>query len=406
MTKLLITTNLYMAPMLRLELERMGYPILKEMSHYVETEGTMHDAMRLNKSLFTAHRVMYHIADFKADTPDELHEKLAVLPWHQWIDVDGYFRVDSSVRHSTITDSRYANLRVKDAIVDRMKEQYGRRPDSGNERTGAAVFLFWNDESGSIFIDTTGEPLSKRGYRVKKVAAPMQETLAAAVVLSTGWDSSKPFINPMCGTGTIAIEAAMMATNRLPGLLRETYAYQYLKNYDAEADQALTEEIRQGVKSDEGITIWASDVDPAAIRACLVNADKAGVSDVIEFEVADFRESTVPASDGGGVAILNAEYGEQMGEINALKPIYNDIGKWLKQKCGGYTGYLFTGNPELVKSVGLKPEEKIPFMNAKIECRLLKYTIFPPKEKQEQEQEQEHEQEQNQEQEQGSNDSE
>jgi putative N6-adenine-specific DNA methylase len=379
MNKILITTNLYMAPMLRMELERMGYPILKEMSHFVETQGTMHDAMRLNKSLFTAHRVMYHIADFKADTPDELHEKLAVLPWHQWIDVDGYFRVDSSVRHQTITDSRYANLRVKDAIVDRMKEEYGRRPNSGNERTGAAVFLFWNDQEGSIFLDTTGEPLSKRGYRVKKVAAPMQETLAAAVVLQTGWDPSAPLVNPMCGTGTIAIEAAMMATRRLPVLLRSTYAYQFLKGYDAEADAALTEEIRQGVLPSDGITIWASDNDPAAIRAALVNAEYAGVERVIEFEVADFRESIVPKCEGGGVAILNAEYGEQLGEINSLKPIYNDIGKWLKQQCTGYTGYLFTGNPELVKAVGLKPEEKTPFMNAKIECRLLKYTIFPPK---------------------------
>ena len=207
----------------------------------------------------------------------------------------------------------------------------------------------------------------------------MQETLAAAVVLQTGWDSSAPLVNPMSGTGTIAIEAALMATRRLPGLLRDKYAYQFLKNYDAEADTALTEEIRQGVLPSDGITIWASDNDPAAIRAALVNAEYAGVERIIEFEVADFRESVVPPANGNGVAILNAEYGEQLGEINSLKPIYNDIGKWLKQRCPGYTGYLFTGNPELVKSVGLKPEEKTPFMNAKIECRLLKYTIFPPK---------------------------
>lgn len=378
MTKILVTTNLYMAPMLRLELEHLGYPIHRELPHGVETQGTMDDAIRLNRSLFTGHRVMYHLKDLNAKNPDQLYQQVLEIPWQEWINVDGYFRVDSAVRHPSINDSRFANLKVKDAIVDRMKAEYGRRPDSGNEHKGASVFLFWNEKEGGIFLDTTGEPLNKRGYRKHKVAAPMQETLAAALVLQTGWHAPTPLLNPMCGTGTIAIEAAMMASKRVPGLLRDHYAYQHLKTFSPESESSIVESLKAGVKDPDSQFIYASDNNPAAIRAAELNAIEAGVAHMIYFQIADFRESMVPDNAENGVIIMNAEYGEQLGDIKELKPLYNDIGKWFK-KCYGYTGYLFTGNPELMKAVGLRPDEKTPFMNAKIECRLLKYVIFPQK---------------------------
>lgn len=349
------------------------------MPHAVETEGTMKDAMILNQRLFTAHRVMYHLADLQAKNVDQLYEQIYAISWHEWIDVDGYFRVDSAVRHPSIQDTRFANLKVKDAIVDRMKSQYGRRPDSGNEHKGSSVFLFWNEREGSIHLDTTGEPLNKRGYRIRPFAAPMQETLAAALVLQTQWNPNAPLLNPMCGGGTIAIEAAMMATHRSPGLLRTKYAYQFLKSYDEQEETAINETLASEVQDPPNLTIIASDHDPRAIQASKMNAEKAGVAHCIQFEVVDFKDTTVPESDGDGVVLINAEYGEQLGEIQPLKKIYHDIGQWFKQRCQGYTGYLFTGTPELMKSVGLKPDEKIPFLNAKIECRLLKYTIYKKK---------------------------
>ena len=367
-----------MAPMLRMELEQLGYPILRELHHGVETEGTLDDAIRLNRSLFTGHRVMFHLKDIQAKNPDQLYQQVIEIPWQDWLDVDGYFRVDSAVRHPSINDSRFANLKVKDAIVDRMKAEYGRRPDSGNEHKGASVFLFWNEKEGGIFLDTTGEPLNKRGYRLHKVAAPMQETLAAAIILQTGWQHPAPLLNPMCGTGTIAIEAAMMASKRVPGLLRNHYAYQHLKKFKVEVEESIVQTLKEGVKDPDGLMIYASDNNPAAMRAAELNAIEAGVAHLIQFQIADFRESKVPEKALHGVIIMNAEYGEQLGDIKELKPLYNDIGKWFKQ-CHGYTGYLFTGNPDLMKAVGLKPDEKTPFMNAKIECRLLKYSIFPPK---------------------------
>lgn len=378
MTKILVTTNLYMAPMLRLELEQLGYPIIRELQHGIETEGSLIDAIRLNRSLFTAHRVMLHLSDIHAKNPDQLYQQVLEIPWQEWLEVDGYFRVDSAVRHPSIRDSRFANLKVKDAIVDRMKAEYGRRPDSGNEHKGASVFLFWNEKEGGIFLDTTGEPLNKRGYRIHKVAAPMQETLAAAILVETGWNKKAPLINPMCGTGTIAIEAAMMASNRVPGLMRDHYAYQHLKKFEHEKESEIIQTLRDHVKDPDDVFISASDINPAAIRAAELNAIEAGVAHLIHFQITDFRELHIPENEQDGVIIMNAEYGEQLGDIKELKPLYNDIGKWFK-KCHGYTTYLFTGNPELMKAVGLKPDDKIPFMNAKIECRLLKYSIYPPK---------------------------
>jgi len=378
MTKILVTTNLYMAPMLRLELEQLGYPIIRELQHGIETEGSLIDAIRLNRSLFTAHRVMLHLSDIHAKNPDQLYQQVLEIPWQEWIEVDGYFRVDSAVRHPSIRDSRFANLKVKDAIVDRMKAEYGRRPDSGNEHKGASVFLFWNEKEGGIFLDTTGEPLNKRGYRIHKVAAPMQETLAAAILMQTGWNKKAPLINPMCGTGTIAIEAAMMASNRVPGLMRDHYAYQYLKKFDIETESAILQTLKDQVKDPEDVFISASDINPAAIRAAELNAIEAGVAHLIHFQITDFRELNIPENDQDGIIIMNAEYGEQLGDIKELKPLYNDIGKWFK-KFQGFDAFLFTGNPELVKSVGLRADEKTPFMNAKIECRLLKYSILPVK---------------------------
>lgn len=375
---ILATTNMFMAPMLRVELERMGFPVLRELPHGVETEGTMLDAIRLNRTLRTAHRVMYRLGTFKAFNPDILYKEIKRVNWPSWLKPDGYFRVDSAVRHPSVRDTRFANLRVKDAIVDRMREEYGQRPDSGSEHKGASVFVFWSDREGAVYLDTSGEPLSRRGYRVRPFGAPMQETLAAAVLIQTGWEPTTPLLNPMCGGGTLAIEAAMMASNRLPGLLRKEYAYQYLKGYHPQMDLDIVEEMLQGIRSVDGLRIHASDIDHRAAQATRQNAARAGVRDLIDVVAADFRRSPVPELAEGehGAIVLNPEYGEQMGEEEELHPVYRAIGDWFKQDCQGYTGFVFTGSPGLAKSIGLRPSQKTPFLNGKIECRLLRFDIY------------------------------
>jgi 23S rRNA G2445 N2-methylase RlmL len=373
-SRILITCPKGIAPYLTDEIRSLGLPVLEERIAAVETEGTLSDAMRLNLHLRTGHRVLFLVRTFKAGTPDELYRKLTGIGWEDYIEADGYVSVTASVENPTIRDSRFAGLKCKDAIVDRIKMKRGRRPDSGPEKRGAAVFLYWRESACSVYLDTTGEPLAKRGYRKIPLQAPMQETLAAAVVLATGWSGEGPFINPMCGSGTLAIEAALIGLNKAPGLLRSGYAFQHLIGFDPAAWQSMRREARAEARKAPGGPVIASDISPEAVKAARQNAKTAGVDHLMEFRVCDYRETPVP--EGGGVIMLNPEYGKRMGEINKLSEIYKGIGDFFKQKGMGCRGYIFTGNLDLAKKVGLRTRRRILFYNGEIECRLLEYDLY------------------------------
>jgi putative N6-adenine-specific DNA methylase len=265
-------------------------------------------------------------------------------------------------------------VKCKDAVVDRIKEKRGRRPDTGPEKDRVVIHLYWKRNQCQVFLDTSGEPLSRRGYRMIPLKAPMQETLSAAVVLATGWSGDGNFINPMCGSGTLAVEAALIALGRAPGLLRNNYGFMHLKGFDDSSWKALRRKIRAEAKDQLNGRIVATDISRQAIEAGKKNAMTAGVERFIEFGVCDFSETPVPA--GGGRVVLNPEYGERMGEIETLAGIYRGIGDFFKKKCKGYTGYVFTGNLDLAKKVGLRTKRKILFYNGAIECRLLEYDLY------------------------------
>lgn len=372
--RILVTCPKGIAPCLAEEVRSLGLPVHDEAAAAVETEGTLQDALRLNLHLRTGHRVLVLVRTFKAETPDDLYRKLWEIGWEDWLKEDGYLSVTASVENPTIRDSRFAALKCKDAIVDRIKAKRGRRPDSGPEKRGAAVFLYWRRNACSIYLDTTGEPLAKRGYRKIPLSAPMQETLAAATVAATGWKGADHFINPMCGSGTLAIEAALIGLNKAPGLLRSAYAFQHLKGFDPQVWQSLRREARLETKKSLSGRIIASDIDPAAVRAARQNAQTAGVDHLLEFFVCDFRETPVP--EGGGVVMINPEYGKRLGEIRKLSATYKGIGDFFKQACQGFRGYVFTGNLELAKKIGLRTARRIPFFNGEIECRLLEYDLY------------------------------
>jgi putative N6-adenine-specific DNA methylase len=265
-------------------------------------------------------------------------------------------------------------VKCKDAVVDRIKEKRGRRPDTGPVRDKVVVHLYWKDNLGQVYLDTSGEPLSKRGYRMIPLKAPMQEPLAAAVVLATGWKGDGSFINPMCGSGTLAIEAALIGLGRAPGLLRNNYGFAHLRGFDESIWKTLRRKIRAEAKDRLNGRIIATDISRQAVEAAKKNAMTAGVERLIELGVCDYSETPVP--DGGGVVVLNPEYGERMGEIEGLKGIYRGVGDFLKKKCKGYLGYVFTGNLDLAKKVGLRTKRRIPFYNGPIECRLLEYDLY------------------------------
>ncbi len=373
-SRIVITCSKGIAPFLKEEVSSLGLPVILEGVAAVETEGTMSDAMKLNLFLRTGQRVLFLLEEFKTGNPEELYRGLSRISWEEYILPDEYLCVTSAVDHPTIRDTRFANLKSKDAIVDRMRKVYGRRPDSGPERTGAVVDLFWKGDFARVYLDTSGEPLYRRGYRKIPLRAPMQETLAAAVILATGWKGGGNFINPMCGSGTLAIEAALLGLNKAPGLLRKNFGFMHLKGFQASSWNSLVREARALMKKMPEGRIVATDIKREAVTAARQNAAAAGVESVIEFAQGDFSASPIP--EGGGVVILNPEYGERLGTIGKLEETYRGIGDFFKNKCQGYRGYIFTGNLELAKKVGLKTRRRVPFFNSNIECRLLEYELY------------------------------
>jgi len=364
-------SNIY----LKKEVEELGYKIDAEGDASVEITGTLADCMKLNLYLRTAYRVLFLIDTFEAENPDLLYDHLVSIPWEEYIEPTGYISISSFIENDYIKDTRFGNLKVKDAIVDRMQEKTGKRPDSGPDTDKMVLYLYWKNSDAAIFIDTSGDTIAKHNYRNFSVKAPMQEALAAAVILATRWDCKSAFINTMCGSGTLAIEAALLASNKAPGLMRHNFGFSHIKGYDDTIWKDLRLEAARKTSRTLSFPIIASDNDPRALSAARENAKSARVDHLIRFELCDFEETPIPDTNKG-VVILNPEYGERMGEEEILEETYGFIGDFFKKKCKGYTGYIFTGNMDLAKKVGLKAKRRIEFYNAKIDCRLLEYELY------------------------------
>ena len=371
----IVTCNKRLAPYLELEIKELGFSIEETFVTGVAINATINDCIRLNLNLRCASQVLYSLKQFNAVNADDIYNNLKIFPWETIIPESGYFSVTSNVLNPTINNSMFANLRVKDAIVDRMRDKTGKRPNTGADLTGAVVHLFWKNDSAEIFIDTSGDSLARHGYRKIPGRAPMLEALASATVYATRWDRKSPFINPMCGSGTVAIEAALIATNTRPGLFRLNYAFMHIIGYDENVYLTEMETLNNQVIDVPGLRIIATDYSDIAITNSQRNARAAGVSDLIEFSLCTFEKTEVPEG-GKGVVFMNPEYGERLGEEAELENTYTLIGDFLKKKCGGYWGYIFTGNMNLAKRIGLKPKRKIEFYTSIIDCRLMEFELY------------------------------
>lgn len=371
-----ITCHKRLAPYVAKEVEELGFTIEDTFITGVRINATINECIILNLSLRCASQVLYSIKHFKAENADDVYNEVFSYPWEDLLPEDGYFSITSNVFNDTINNNMFANLRVKDAIADRMLRKTSKRPNTGAELKGAVIHLFWKGDHAELFIDTSGDSLARHGYRKIPGRAPMLEALAAATILASKWDRKSPFVNPMCGSGTLAIEAALIATNTKPGLFRTNYAFMHLKGYDEdiylEERGKLENLIQDEVK---GLRIIATDLDRQAIVNAQKNAKAAGVAELIEFNKQEFADTHVPQGKSG-VVFLNPEYGERLGEEPELEITYKRIGDFMKQKCGGYYGYIFTGNMDLAKKIGLKPNRRIEFYNSKIDCRLLEYELY------------------------------
>ncbi|MEJ7627183.1 MAG: THUMP domain-containing protein [Ferruginibacter sp.] len=373
-SRIIITCSNRLSSYLEKEVTDLGYIPVRTFKTGVELSGTMEDCIRLNLHLRCASQVLFSLKEFSAKNANELYNVLLEVEWEDIIKKDGYFSISSNVSNETITNNLFANVKVKDAVADRFRNKTGSRPDSGSELNGVVIHLYWKDDTAEIFIDTSGETLSKHGYRKIPGKAPMIESLAAATLLATRWDRKSPFINPMCGSGTIAIEAALIATNRKPGLYRSNFSFMHVVGYNEKMFDNMVQQIEKDVKVVPSLMILASDISEDAINISKVNAGIAGVEELITFSVCDFEQTVIP--EEGGVVYLNPEYGDRMGSEVELEETYGRIGDFLKKKCKGYMGYIFTGNLDLAKKIGLKPSRRIEFYTSKIDCRLLEYELY------------------------------
>ena len=375
MAPITITCHKRIMPYLEQEVKELGFAIEESFITGVRIIGTLNDCIKLNLNLRCASQVLYSLKQFNASDADTVYKNLLAYPWENIIPDPGYFSVTSNVMNETINNSMFANLRVKDAIVDRLREKRGTRPTTGAELAGAVIHLFWKNDSAEVFADTSGDSLARHGYRKIPGRAPMLEALAAATIMATRWDRKSPFVNPMCGSGTVAIEAALIATNTRPGLFRTNYAFMHLIGYNEEVYHTEMELLDKQIIEVPGLEIIASDFSDMAIANARKNAVAAGVADMITFSLCDFADTEVPQGKGG-VMFVNPEYGERLGQEDELEAVYMRIGDFMKKKCGGYFGYVFTGNLDLAKRIGLKAKRRIEFYTSKIDCRLMEYELY------------------------------
>lgn len=362
---------------LRRELAALGHPGARDFTPTaVGVEGDLREALKLNLWLRSANRVLFEVAAFRVRNPDELYAAASTLPWEEWLAPGAPFHLHGDAEAPGLRDPRFALLRCKDAIADRFVRKTGARPDSQSDPEGAAcIALHWRDGVARLHLDTSGVPLSRRGYRLRPWIAPLRENLAASILLESAWDPAEDaFAGPMCGSGTLAIEAAWMAMRRAPGLHRESYAFQRLRDWPADAWRGLLDAARRRCLPMPAVPIAASDIDPRAVEIARDNAERAGVARHIAFSVRDFRRAEVPRAPG--LVAMNPEYGERMGLEERLGPLYEAIGDDLKSRCTGLRAAIISGNPELAKRIGLRPSRRIPMWNGPIECRLLLYELY------------------------------
>lgn len=244
-SKIIVTCSKRLPPYLQQEITELGFKITRYFNTGAELEGNLTDCITLNLNLRCASQVLYLLKSFKADNPGRLYKELMEIAWEEIIDFSGYVSVTSNVDNESITTPLFANLKVKDAIADRIKEKKGLRPDSGPELNRSVIHLYWKNDTAEIFIDSSGETLAKHGYRKHPGKAPMLEALAAGTIMATNWDRQSPFVNPMCGAGTLAIEAALLAANKSPGLFRMNYGFMHILGYDEEAFFCRTQEVKR-----------------------------------------------------------------------------------------------------------------------------------------------------------------
>ncbi len=328
---------------------------------------------RANIWLRTAIRILLPIHTFAASDEKSLYDGMRAIDWSKYLVADGSLAIDPVVYNSFCTHSLYAAQLAKDAIVDQFREKQGVRPSVDLKDPHLRINLHLNDNRATIYLDSSGDSLHKRGYRAVAGEAPLNEVLAAGILQLSDWDRRSALADFMCGSGTLLIEAALLARNIAPGTVRKNFAYMRWLDFDRALHDELMAEARQAALAQLDFPIRGSDLDPKAVAAAKENVRRAGVQNEIAFEVSHYEAARPPAAIG--MLVTNPPYDERM-KVSHAAAVYQRIGDALKQNWSGWTAYVFTGNAEAAKSFGLRPSKKFRLNNGPLHCQLLRFEIF------------------------------
>ena len=371
-SKVVCTCSPGIAPILAREMADLGFRTADVLESAVETEGTLADCLRLNMHLRTAHRVLYALDVFRARNGEDLYDELVQIPWERYLDPHGYFSIDRWVDNPTIRNSSFAALKAKDAIVDQFRDVMGPRPSINTLNPDLRINLHIREDKVQVLFDSSNESLHHRGYRKQVDKAPMNEVLAAGLIQLSGWKADCNFLDCMCGSGTLPIEAAMYAMKIPAGYYRKQWGFMKWDDWDPELWARIKEEADSQICEFEH-EIWASDRSPKAAAIAESNINNARLQRDIHLMKKNMEDLTPP--EEGGIVIINPPYGDRLEEDD-IDQVYENIGNTLKHNFQGYQCWLITDDAVALKHVGLKPSAKIPVWNGPLECRFVRFDIF------------------------------
>lgn len=377
------TTAKGLEPIVADELRALGAIDVKEERGGASFEGSPAIAYRACLWLRTANRVLYPIAKFKAADDSALYKGIHDMPWERDVSPDGSLAVQFTGTTTGITHTKYGAQRVKDGVVDRLREQFGRRPDVDRERPDLLINCHVYRDIATVSIDLSGDSLHMRGYRLQSVAAPLKENLAAALLLKCGWPEiakrGGTFVDPMCGSGTLVMEAALIAGDIAPGLWRDHWGFSRWLRHDVATWESVLHDARQ--RKSAGLAnlpvMLGFDQDGDAIESARQNARAIGLGNLMEFRRQALETNHLSPRLRPGLALTNPPYGERLGEVEALGVLYRALGQWLKNECLGWRAGVITSNPDLGKQIGIRACKLNSFYNGALECKLLQFDIKP-----------------------------
>ena len=360
---------------LRDELMTLGAKNVETGLRMVSFEGDLQLLYKANLCCRTALRVLKPIVKFTAYDPDELYDFVRDMKWEDYMSADSTFSIDSTVNSTAFNHSKYVTYRVKDGIADHFNDLYGRRPSIRLSGADLQLNVHIQDNRVTISLDSSGEPLSKRGYRVEQTEAPINEVLAAGIIMKTGWHGESDFADPMCGSGTFLIEAALIAGNINPGIYRESFAFEKWPDFDADLFESIYND--DSAEREIACEILGGDIDPTAVAIARKNIKAARLDTNISLVCKPMQEWDENERDGGTL-ITNPPYGERLKPAD-METLYRQIGEALKGHFQGWHAWILGYKDEHFASIGLKPSVKFPILNGALECSLREYVMFSGK---------------------------